>query len=194
MNLTIFFKQSFSIIYRYIITHPNIFFIALGIWFLLCGFMEQLEQRAKRKNKIFFIWKVLRGFVLVCCIFIFLYVTLCNRSQTTYMRCKLELFWSYKEVIFHKNQFILWQILWNILAFLPIGNAIYYLLGARRKLYKVVLYCCVFSLGIELSQLIFRIGLFEFDDILHNTLGAVVGYLVAKSCCLIGRFWKRWQV
>lgn len=30
----------------------------MGIWFLLCGFTEQLEQQTKRKNKIFFIWKV----------------------------------------------------------------------------------------------------------------------------------------
>ena len=92
-------------------------------------------------------------------------------------------------VIFNHNQFILWQIIWNIIAFVPMGNALYYLLDRteyshggdrKRKFYKVVLSCGIFSAGIELIQLFFRIGLFEFDDIVHNTLGAVIGYGIAE--------------
>ena len=31
------------------------------------------------------------------------------------------------------------------------------------------------SLGIELIQLIFKMGMFELDDVIHNVLGAVLG-------------------
>jgi len=32
------------------------------------------------------------------------------------------------------------------------------------------------SFGIEVIQLVFKLGLFEFDDVFHNVLGAVIGY------------------
>ena len=34
----------------------------------------------------------------------------------------------------------------------------------------------VFSSVIELSQLVLKRGLCEFDDVFHNTLGCAVGY------------------
>ena len=37
------------------------------------------------------------------------------------------------------------------------------------------------SCVIEVSQLVFRRGLFEFDDIFHNTLGALLGALVMAA-------------
>ena len=34
----------------------------------------------------------------------------------------------------------------------------------------------IFSSVIELSQLLLKRGLCEFDDVFHNTLGCVIGY------------------
>lgn len=176
-------------IYMYTISHPQVILVALGIWFILCGFMEWKGKAKKGKNIVFIIWKALVWLGLSGCVIMFLYVTLCNRYQAPDLRYKLQIFWSYREVIFNHNQFILWQIIWNIIAFVPMGNALYYLLDRteyshggdrKRKFYKVVLSCGIFSAGIELIQLFFRIGLFEFDDIVHNTLGAVIGYGIAE--------------
>ncbi|MBR4027500.1 MAG: VanZ family protein [Lachnospiraceae bacterium] len=36
----------------------------------------------------------------------------------------------------------------------------------------------VTSLTIEVLQLFMKKGLFEFDDIFHNTLGGVLGYVI----------------
>ena len=33
------------------------------------------------------------------------------------------------------------------------------------------------SLGIELVQLTLCCGLFEFDDVMHNSIGALIGFL-----------------
>lgn len=40
------------------------------------------------------------------------------------------------------------------------------------------------TLGIELIQLIFKMAMFEIDDVIHNVLGAVVGsglYMLCKK-------------
>ena len=47
---------------------------------------------------------------------------------------------------------------------------------AMRAIWCNVGSAMVFSFVIELLQLIFRCGLFEFDDMIHNTLGATIGY------------------
>ena len=83
-------------------------------------------------------------------------------------------FWSWMYVfekwpLTHSRIAILKQILLNIAMFIPIG----FLLG--HKGWKSVGISAGISLIIELCQLISRRGLFEFDDIVHNTLGAVVG-------------------
>ena len=55
-----------------------------------------------------------------------------------------------------------------------------------RKLRMIVLSAIVLSFGIELIQLVFKLGLFEFDDIFHNVLGAMIGYGLSKCCKKIG--------
>lgn len=179
-GILLLFKSYLYQIYTYTISHPSRIVIGLMIWFMLCSTMEWREKSVKRRSVLSTVWKGIIGIILIGCIFLLLYVTLGNRTQSVDMKYKWVIFWSYREVIFHHNQFILWQIVWNILGFVPIGNALYYLLGEKRKLYKVVFSCGIFSAGIELIQLFFRIGLFEFDDIFHNTLGVIIGYMIAE--------------
>ena len=45
----------------------------------------------------------------------------------------------------------------------------------KNALLKSFLFGAAFSACIELSQLFFKRGLCEFDDLFHNTLGSVVG-------------------
>ena len=47
---------------------------------------------------------------------------------------------------------------------------------AKMKLSSVTAAAFAVSLTIELTQLITKRGLFEFDDMFHNTLGAIIGY------------------
>ena len=70
------------------------------------------------------------------------------------------------------------EILLNVLLFIPLGV----LIGLQYRLrpMQVFLIGVFFSAMIETTQLITCRGLFEWDDILHNGLGALVG-------CGIGR-------
>lgn len=67
------------------------------------------------------------------------------------------------------------QIIENILLFIPLG----YLLRLSGLTNKSTVSTGLFlSTAVELAQLIFHIGLFEFDDILNNALGTWIGVIL----------------
>ena len=75
----------------------------------------------------------------------------------------------------------------NIVMLLLIG--IFLLLAYCKKIdWNVGLLICIcISSSIELLQLVLCRGLFEFDDIIHNSLGFLIGILISnvilrKSC------------
>lgn len=179
LPITAQLKPHLQFLYRWIVTHPMQVLIAMGSWFLVCGVMDWCEHKFPKRRAFIYVWKTLVGGVLFATVVMIFYVTLANRYPNDAMKYKLDLFWSYKQVIQYKNEFILWQIIWNILAFIPFGNGLYYLLGKKRTWYKVALIAAVFSSYIELTQLYKRMGLFEFDDIFHNTIGAILGSFMA---------------
>jgi glycopeptide antibiotics resistance protein len=62
---------------------------------------------------------------------------------------------------------------------LPMGVLLPILMGCDRKnkrFGRVIFSGFFTSFTIEVLQLIGRRGLFEFDDMFHNTLGVMIGY------------------
>lgn len=78
---------------------------------------------------------------------------------------KLELFWSWRAWSVQRN-----QILTNIVMFVP-GGALAGWLWKWRGLWVAA----GLSVVIELLQLVTQRGLMEFDDVIHNCLGAAIG-------------------
>lgn len=76
-----------------------------------------------------------------------------------------HIFWSYKVWDVQKR-----QIFANILMFIPLG-----LVAGNLWKWKGILAGLVVSVSAELLQLLTERGLYEFDDILHNTLGTTIG-------------------
>ena len=62
----------------------------------------------------------------------------------------------------------------NVALGIPFGFLLSFIC-TRNALLKSFLFGAAFSACIELSQLFFKRGLCEFDDLFHNTLGSVVG-------------------
>lgn len=96
--------------------------------------------------------------------FLIFAVTVLSRTAGPKMSYELVPFWSYSQPQQYK------QIILNIIMFIPVG-----LLGAN---WKTVGFATGFSTLIELAQLISYRGLFEFDDIIHNSLGTAIGVAV----------------
>lgn len=73
------------------------------------------------------------------------------------------------------------NIFGNILAFIPFGFFVPIVSKPNRQFFAVFLYSLEFSLGIELVQLSFQVGTFDVDDLLMNTIGGILGYLLFIS-------------
>lgn len=65
-------------------------------------------------------------------------------------------------------------IMQNLILFIPFGFLLYAVTDQPRTA-RILLLGFLLSLSIELCQLLFRLGWFEVDDILHNVLGTYLG-------------------
>lgn len=112
---------------------------------------------------------------LILSIFIILYLTIFSRQTGAAYQYQLFPFWSYIE--WAKGSWRLgFEILCNILLFVPFGFFASNALSGRRKA-VLLLGLCLSGL-IELSQLAFRLGLCELDDVFNNCLGTALGYML----------------
>ncbi|SET02517.1 Glycopeptide antibiotics resistance protein [[Clostridium] aminophilum] len=114
-----------------------------------------------------------RAVFLIIYIFFILYMTMAYR-ETGDSHGEFELFRSYKA--FFSSAMTRQNILNNIWLFVPFGA----ILG-RFERKGLWIWAVALSVAIELVQLGIGIGLFEFDDILSNSIGAVIGYGLARS-------------
>ncbi|MCT4544748.1 MAG: VanZ family protein [Vallitalea sp.] len=77
---------------------------------------------------------------------------------------------------------VITNILGNIFAFIPFGFFVPTLFIKTRCFIKVILISGLLSLLVELMQYKFAVGTFDVDDIILNTIGGFVGYIVFKIC------------
>lgn len=104
-------------------------------------------------------------------IFIVWYTLLKREPRSAERVFKSELFWAIKvwvdnPTVVNKAEAV--QYLLNILFFIPYG-----LKDNSKRVFASALFL---SLLIELSQFIFNLGLCEVDDVISNTLGAMIGW------------------
>lgn len=162
----VWFLKLYVIEYRYLVA-----FLACFV-FLYILFMHWLNIR---------FFRILREPVAIICLVVEIvaiaYFTIFFREQGESHTYELELFWSYKKWILERSVAFGLEILNNIVLFFPFG---FILTDALRRcpFWAVLLSSLAVSGCIEMSQLVFRLGLFEFDDIFNNVLGAVAGWCV----------------
>jgi len=91
-------------------------------------------------------------------------------------------FWSYRKYIEGNLDYLYVNIL-NVLLFIPLG---FFLFWVFRSFFltsnifgRIILTGALLSLSMELLQLMFSRGLAEFDDVFHNTVGTVLGAIIA---------------
>lgn len=89
-------------------------------------------------------------------------------------RVELVPFWSYS----HPE--LRMEIVLNYILFIPFGFLLYLCFGEKFGL-RVVIAGFLLSVTVELIQLTFKIGVFEFDDMIGNTIGCLIGAVVGKA-------------
>jgi glycopeptide antibiotics resistance protein len=77
------------------------------------------------------------------------------------------------------------QVIGNLVMLLPLGIYIPLLFPGLSGFFRVFLICLLVSISIELMQLITNVRSTDIDDVILNTSGAVVGYIIYKLLRLI---------
>ena len=120
-------------------------------------------------------------FVCAMMLFIWLYwvfaSTVFCRTQYSEYHYNLKLFWSYEFMQAYPHSYMLQEIVLNILMLLPVG-VLFPVAFDCRNVWVTTLFGLLCTTGIELLQLFAKRGLFEWDDMVHNTIGVVIGYLL----------------
>ena len=146
--------------------------------------MEKIEKRKLRR------WSWILFIVYLLLLFYLLFFSVNYGRTTEYQgyRYNLELFKEIKRFWLNKETLgwdsVLTNLAGNIVAFMPFG----YCLAVLTKHGKNAILCGLgtglFSLVVEVVQLVSRVGAFDVDDIFLNGIGGMLGCL---AYFLIGR-------
>ncbi|MGN0351006.1 MAG: VanZ family protein [Roseburia sp.] len=85
---------------------------------------------------------------------------------------------------------VMLNIFGNIAAFVPFGFFLPVFSRRCKKFGYVLLYSFELSLLVELIQLVTKVGSFDVDDMILNTLGGICGYFVYRG---VQAFRSRWR-
>ena len=96
---------------------------------------------------------------------------------------EIQRYIKYREVLGLK--LVTQNLFGNVVGFLPLGFLLPHINNQYKKMLKTVCVVAMFSLGIEFIQLCLRVGCFDVDDVLLNTLGGLGGYGLWMVCGVI---------
>lgn len=151
-------------------------------WMLLLiflwGYLGYREGRNKR-------WRLLNFILFAGTVAAIFYMTVYTRGEGP-GEAVLVPFQSFQAAKIQPEMYR--SMLMNVFLFVPIGLSLPFVLGKGRiPEYLTVLAALAFTAGIEYMQYRYALGWCEVDDVIMNTLGAVLGTL---SHCL-SRNWER---
>lgn len=88
---------------------------------------------------------------------------------------EIKRFWNYREEV---GLFVMFTNLFgNVIIFIPFGFFMP-MASKYRSIFSAVFYSFGLSLCVETFQLITKVGSFDVDDLLLNTVGGLVGYII----------------
>lgn len=148
-------------------------------------------MNVRDKKRIRFIGKILFVLYIVFIIYFLIFSEWYGRSGVyAQYHYNLELFkeirrfWTYREQlgIFA----VATNLFGNVLIFMPFGFFMP-MASKYRSFFSALFYSFGLSLCVETFQLLTRVGSFDVDDILLNTIGGISGYIFYIICDAIRR-------
>ncbi|MEW4372391.1 VanZ family protein [Paenibacillus kandeliae] len=151
-------------------------FVVLGIIALL-----YVLYRKKGGKRTFTMTQLAAGCLLIMWFGLVMILTTFSRGANFEGWVNVRLFSGYLSAW---NQWSLSEfqlIIFNMMMFMPLGFLLPLLFMRMRRFTPVLLASLIVTIGIELIQMLSGRGIFELDDIFHNTLGSVAGYLIMQA-------------
>lgn len=130
-------------------------------------------------------WRIAMFVLLLAWFLATVWNTLISRAHVSdFSSSSFIPFYSYYVVFTGGEKELLRENFMNIILFYPAGLLACELLPKSwNRVKRIVLVVCLFalmSLGIEFFQFRFALGQAEVDDIIHNTLGALIGAFICQ--------------
>lgn len=97
---------------------------------------------------------------------------------------EIKRFWEYRDQVGWFAMFT--NLFGNVLIFVPFGFFMP-MASKYRSFFSTLFYSFGLTLCVETFQLITKVGSFDVDDLLLNTIGGVVGYIIFVICAAIRR-------
>ena len=91
---------------------------------------------------------------------------------------EIERFWTYRHELGIRSFF---NLAGNILGFVPAGFFIPILWKKKPKFWYTMFITLNMSFQVEILQLICKVGSFDIDDMILNTIGGMLGYLLLRA-------------
>lgn len=101
---------------------------------------------------------------------------------------EINRFWTYREIL---GTFVVFaNLVGNVLIFIPFGFTMP-MASKYRSFMITTVYSFLLSLLVEVFQLVTKVGSFDVDDLLLNTIGGAIGYIIYASCCAARRVYVK---
>lgn len=142
-----------------------------------CGFLiPELEKLQKRFRALRFLPEMLLALYAAA----YVYLTLLSRSEIDVPYAtgvELRPLAALRRAFQYHFAAPVRGIILNILLFIPMGYLIPFVFKKMRKrsVVDVVLICLIVSVCTETLQYVLSVGWFDVDDIINNTIGALIG-------------------
>ena len=149
--------------------------ICYFIMLILLFFVFIFLYKCGKVNRV----QIIAGLLLFTYYCIVLESTVFTRKNQGYHAYELEVFWSWKDVIFYHSREMLKENLLNIALLLPFGLLLPFPFYKRLRWWQGLAMGLIASAVIEVLQLVLCRGLFEFDDMIHNGFGCMLGSMLA---------------
>lgn len=147
--------------------------VIVALVFVGYKFIYQKKMQGQKKlSWIKLLWLV----VMICYLLVVCGATLLRVGDFYHGMQMQPLFASYREAWAEFAARDWRNLILNILMFVPFGFLLPFGIRKMRVFWRTYLCGFIVTLGIEVIQLASGKGIFEWDDILNNTVGTMIGY------------------
>lgn len=129
-------------------------------------------------------WVLFIGYLVLLVYFLFFAESLGRTQIQNEYSYNLEFFKEIRRFWVYRRQLgvqaVVLNLFGNVAAFIPCGFFLPIISRRSRRWYNTVLLSFLFSLSVEIIQLVGKVGSFDVDDLLLNTLGGMLGFVVYR--------------
>ena len=143
-----------------------------------------MKKKHKRIIR-FFSWILFIIYLIVMVYFLFFSEQFGRVPSDTY-HYNLKPFTEIKRYLNYAKEigsfYVILNLLGNVVCFMPFGFVLPILSNKQRNIFKVTFLSFLCSVTVELIQLVSKLGSCDIDDVILNTLGGFLGYILFCIC------------